>query len=499
MKEHVPIGRHHIVVKQKVATSTTTIFPVLYIEGANGYVVMWSLIRYFLAHSSKSDTWMRDTARAIGLFYDFNTKLRSLNLNKHAQFRNFLSCLECGTIDTESHLDKTGLYWAPAGLDKTKRLRTRLVAFIDWIESEHRETGGNSTFINSNNRNETLTLSLLRSARNIIERSPMSHTKSVQKVAQNLFRSQKALGYEFGEDPKAYINNHSENKAFPVELIAPLLEYGFVKKPLSDSLFEREDITAKMITILLLFGGLRKGEPFHIWFNDVIPYSDFKCQTKLYNPRLAKTNLWGEKSKTRQEYLKERHMRPRNDKMNSKSYRARWKSLAVDKKTFHADVFFLHPSAEALFVTLYQMYLVYRSKLMEIYVENNGHDHPFLFVSAGVDRRTGQSYLGAPYSVKAFTESYNKALIRLEQHLGLNIELGRNSALNPHALRHYYAQALTDAEINEKVIQKCMHHRTLYAQGSYKEVSALKVQEILSKSSVSNFALNKNQIPISKE
>lgn len=498
MKEHVPIGRHHIVVKQKVSTNATTVFPILYIEGSNGYVVMWSLVRYFLAHSSKSDTWMRDTARVIGLFYDFSTKLRNPKLDKHAPFRNFLSCLEHGTIDTESHIDETGLYWAPTGLDKTKRLRTRLIAFIDWVASEDREASGNSTFISSNNQGEKLTLSLLKSARHIIGRSPMSHTKSAQKVAKNLFRSQKALGYEFGEDPKAYINSHCENKAFPVELIAPLMEYGFVKKPLSDNLFEREDITAKMVTILLLFGGLRKSEPFHIWFNDVIPYSDFKCQTKLYHPKLAKTNLWGEKGKTRQEYLKERLMRPRNDKLNSKSYRAQWKNLAIDRKTFHADIFFLHPSAEALFVTLYQMYLPYRSKLMDIYIENNGHDHPFLFVSAGVDKRTGQSYVGAPYSMKAFTESYSKALMRLEQHLGIKIELGRNSALNPHALRHYYAQALTEAGVHEKVIQKCMHHRTIYAQEPYKGISSIKVQEILSKCSVSNFALDKIQLPIYK-
>ncbi|HAS8422846.1 TPA: site-specific integrase [Vibrio vulnificus] len=494
MKEHAPIGKHHIVVKQKVATSPATIFPILYLEGSHGYSIMWSLVEYFLAHSSKSDTWMGDTARAIGLFYDYSTTIHKSELDKRAQFRKFLSCLERGTIDTETHQDETNLYWAPTGLDKTKRLRTRLVAFIDWIESEEQEASGKSTFIASKKKNEKLTLSLLKTARNIIKRSPMSHTKDVVKVAGQLSQSKETLGYEFEDDPKNYINAQSENKAFPVELIAPLLQFGFVKNPIAENPFEREDITAKMITILLLFGGLRKGEPFHLWFNDVIPYSDFQCQAKLYHPRLAKTNLFGEKEKTREEYLKERHMRPRHDKMNSKSLRARWKKLAVDKTTYHADIFFLHPSAEAMFVTLYQMYLPYRSKLMETYVKNKGHDHPFLFVSTGVDRRTGESYVGAPYSVKGFTESFNKALNRLEQHIGMRIERGRDSALNPHALRHCFVQVLEDAGVDKKVIQKCMHHRTINAQEAYKGISSQKIQEVLANYSVSSVVQSKMQL-----
>lgn len=497
MKEHAPVGRHHIVIKQRIATNPATIFPVLHIEGSSGYSIMWSLIEYFLANQSKSDTWMGDTARAIGLFYDYSIETHKLELNKRAQFHKFLSSLERGTIDTETHQDETNLYWAPTGLDKTKRLRTRLVDFIDWIMYEELEANGKSTFIASKKKNEKLTLSLLKTARDIIKLSPMSHTKDVMKAAGQLSQSKKALGYEFEDDPKNHINAQSENKAFPVELISPLIQFGFVKNPIAENPFEREDITAKMITILLLFGGLRKSEPLHLWFNDVFPYSDFQCQAKLFHPRLAKTNLLGEKEKTREEYLKERHMRPRHYKVNSKSLRARWKTLAVDKTTYSADIFFLHPSAEAMFVTLYQMYLSYRSKLMETYVKNEGHDHPFLFVSAGVDRRTGKSYVGAPYSVHSFTESYNKALDRLEQHLGMRIERGKDAGLNPHALRHCYAQFLTDAGVNEKVIQKCMHHRTINAQEAYKGISSQKVRDVLANYSVSSVIQNKVQLTAS--
>ncbi|MEZ9438002.1 site-specific integrase [Vibrio atlanticus] len=298
-------------------------------------------------------------------------------------------------------------------------------------------------------------------------------------MAGQLSQSKFALGYEFEDDPKNYVNAQRENKAFPKELIAPLLQFGFVKKPLAENPFEREDITAKMVTILLLYGGLRKSEPLHLWFNDVIPYSDFQCQAKLYHPRLARTHLFGEKQKTREEYLKERHMRPRSDKANPKSLKAHWKALSVDKSTYHADIFFLHPSAEAMFVTLYQIYLPYRSKLMEEYVKNKGHNHPFLFVSNGIDQQTGESYVGAPYSQSSFGKSYDKAIKRLEQHLDMRIERGKGSALNLHSLRHFYAQALTDAGVDKKVIQKCMHHRTINAQNAYQGMSSQKIQELL--------------------
>ncbi|GEA22194.1 integrase [Vibrio harveyi] len=481
MREHAPIGRHHIVVKQTVVASPTTVFPILYLEGQHGYSIMWSLVEYFIAYASKSDSWMRDTARAVGLFYDFNKAYRSSDLDKTKQLRKFITSLEHGTIDTETHYDETGLYWAPTGLDKSKRLRTRLVAFIDWVdeqEAKEKETG-KSDFKAHKKKNEKLALSLLKSARYIIGRSPMAHVKNPIKVAEKLSRSKSSLDYEFDDDPKTYQNSESETKSFPIELIAPLMQVGFIKDAEAENPFEREDITTKMITILLLFGGLRKGEPFHLWFNDIYPCDDFQCQAKLCHPRLAPTNLVGESDKTRQEYLKERRMRPRHDKMNPKSLKAGWKKLAVDKKTYHADVFFMHSAAEALFVSLYNIYLPYRRTLMETYIKEKGHDHPFLFVATGTDKRTGESYIGAPYSMHQFSKSYNKALDRVENHIGMKIERGRDSALNPHALRHCYAQLLDDMGVDRKVIQRCLHHRTINAQEAYKGISAQKVKDTL--------------------
>lgn len=484
MKEFAPIGRHHFVVKQKVATVPATAFPILYLESDHGYTIMWSLVDYFLAYPSRSQTWMRDTARAIGLFYDYNTACQNSNTDRHTQLRKFMSCLEFGTIDTEAQTDPIGLYWAPTGLDKAKRLRGRLADFIDWVIEDELKSKGLSTFKAPRKKNEELTISLLKTAKGINKRSYMEHVKDPYQVAEHLKTTKNAFGYHFEDDPKTYLNAQSELKSFPVELIQPLLKYGFIKNPHATNLFDREDITAKMITLLLLFGGLRKSEPFHLWFNDIMPTNDFECQSRLYHPRLAKVNLLGEKDKTRDLYLRERKLRPRHDRMNSKSYHAGWKKLAVDKSSYHADIFFLHKSAEAMFVSLYTLYLSYRSKLMETYVREHGNDHPFLFVANGIDKRTGESYVGAPYSIGQFDKSYNKALDRLEVHLGMQIPRGRDSALNPHSTRHFYAQALEDMGVSDKVIQKCLRHRTINSQEAYKNVSAQKIRDTLSNYSV---------------
>lgn len=485
MNQFSPIGRYHFVVKQIVDTTPPTAFPVLYLDTLNGYVEMHTLIDYFLAFPSRSQTWMRDTARAVGLFYDYVTACRSSNSESRVQLNKFIYSLEHGTLDMAYQKDPTGLYWAPTGLDKAKRLRGYLVAFTDWVFERERANKNQPTKRVLKNEKEELTISLLKTARSILKRSYMEHVKDPLSIAVNLKNTKSSFGYQFEDDPKTYVNSKSETRCFPVELINPLFSFGFIKNPHATNPFEREDITAKMITLLLLFGGLRKSEPFHLWFNDITPTCDFHCHAKIYHPRLAKTNLIGEGTKKREQYLKERQLRPRNQKLNSKSFHAGWKNLAVDKFTYDADIFFLHESSEVLFISLYTLYLSYRSNLMKTYIKEHGHDHPFLFVSSGVDNRTGESFIGAPYSIAQFDKSYRKALDRLEQYLGTRIKKGRDSAMNPHALRHFYGQSLFDLGIDQKVIQKCMRHRSIYAQEAYRNISSQKVRDILSEYSKS--------------
>ena len=101
-----------------------------------------------------------------------------------------------------------------------------------------------------------------------------------------------------------------------------MIEFGFIKDESAVLPEDREDLTAKMITLLTIFGGLRVSEPFHIWFNDVVPQTDDSCKVFLRHPAEAYTEIAGEKNIHRKTYLAQRNLRPRNDNNNSKSYKA---------------------------------------------------------------------------------------------------------------------------------------------------------------------------------
>ncbi|NMU46829.1 site-specific integrase, partial [Vibrio parahaemolyticus] len=99
---------------------------------------------------------MRDTARAVGLFYDYCTACNITSVNQRTQLRKFMFSLENGTIDTNEK-DPTGLYWSPTGLTKAKRLIGSLSKFIYWVNQEESLSNGSTTFVAPTKNSEKLT------------------------------------------------------------------------------------------------------------------------------------------------------------------------------------------------------------------------------------------------------------------------------------------------------------------------------------------------------
>jgi site-specific recombinase XerD len=93
-----------------------------------------------------------------------------------------------------------------------------------------------------------------------------------------------------------------------------------------------------------------------------------------------------------------------------------------------------------------------------------------------------------------FDKSFDKALSRVESRINMQIQRGRDAAMNPHSLRHFYAQALKELGVDSKIIQKCLHQRTINAQEAYTGVSAQKVRETLNKYAIGNSLDSKIQI-----
>ncbi|WP_179078851.1 tyrosine-type recombinase/integrase [Aeromonas sp. RU39B] len=455
----------------------------LYLITPNGLSVFWPLVEYLKARPNTSLSWARQTSRALGLLYDFSVAVASLGLSRQELFRRFSLSLLNGTIDRETFQDKTGLYWAPSSLSVQKKMCSSITRFIAWKDETSRKE--DPVFLRYL---EEVPPSLRRllTASKIASKSMLYHTKDVKMLAEGLDKARHFFGMELGNDPRESIGNIRTVNDFPSELIPQLITHGFIRDPHATDPFEREDMTAKMITILLAGGGLRKGEPFHLWFNDVMPEPAKGCTVTLFHPSGAQTGFRSNKQ-TREQYLAQRTMLPRNRSSASKSHHATWKSLAVDKKTLSAPVYFIHESYSFLFWEMYLLYMNrYRPLLMESYKANHGTEHPFLFVSNGEDRGASISYRGAPYSMAAFDKSFERALGRLEKKLGRKLPRGRDYGLNPHALRHHVGHVMAEAGVEPKIIQNVMHHRTIDAQEVYKKLPPDKVQKILASYTLSS-------------
>ena len=483
--KHSPTPQFHTVVKQKVEHMKGLAIPVLYLNTPNGITRMESLIEYFISNPSSSYQWMQTRARAVGLFFDYCRASEGF-INYHSPdahrtiFKLFSWALLNGTIDNETVTDRLKLYWPSSSIDVSKRLCSAILDFENFCDNQDII----STSLLRDNKitkpvNEQASLKFLHTAIKIKNRSFLSHLIEANKLGNKLKNKNNKDILNLGSSGSRARTN-SEEKRFPEELIAPLFKYGFLKNPSAQLMSDKEDITAKMITLLLFFGGIRESEPFHIWVNDVIPV-DIKsiddCQVFLRHPVEALTFLAGE-NVTRKEFLAQRGMLPRY-KNPIKSLRANWKDLELDS-SLSAPVFFMHEGAAKLFNAMYIYYINhYRPKLEDIAKSNGNPSHPFLFVAAGVDHITGKSYQGLPYSVSAYLSAFERALDKVEVALGITIPRGKQNGTTPYGSRHFYLGTLTDVGIPNKVIQKCAKHRSILSQEAYNTPTNEGVQQKL--------------------
>jgi hypothetical protein len=465
-----PIGRHHVVVMQQLSGVNSTKAPLLYISINGKPVIVDAVTKYFIAHPTRSLNWMRTASRAAGLFYDYTKQYVAIHkeaLDPISMVRAFGLALLNGTITVKTFEDPLDLYWPSSSIQTVKRLMNALNGFTDWCISNGLVNDGSSYSLPS--ANEGSYLKYLSVALRIKQSSFFNHTIDPVKLARKLKKQEESKILQLDNS-----TNSSSNTAkyFPTWLVPDLLEYGFVVNPEAEEPELGEDITAKMITVLLLFGGLRVSEPFHIWFNDIIPQTDGSCKVFLRHPSDALTRIVGEKSITRRQYLAQRGLLPRNTQGLKKSYHAGWKYLAVDEN-LEAPVFFLHGAAENLIKHMFHYYLNYRKKQMSIYQSIHNADHPFLFVSGKGE------YAGSPYSIQAYNRALQRAYDRLERKFGYKIPRLKEFGTTPHGPRHFYGQALIDSGINPKIIQKSLRHRSIISQSVYTEPKDALIRETL--------------------
>jgi len=466
-------GRHHVVLIHRVQNADGMAMPVLWLFTDGKPQVFQPLIDYLQDRKSMKLNWQRRAARSLGLFYDFSKSFmfdeNSTIRNRHsATLSAFIDALQRGTIPSKG-VDKTRLYWAPMSATMVADTARHLDQFLEYVSDllgelrdDHPLKALRDAFGGRPSDGATMMRFLITSKR-LHSRSFLKHLKDdVAGARDQERRSRRSLGLE----KKA--TGYRSVKSMPLQLVTDLLMYGFVKDENASSLFEREDISAKMIFILLVGAGLRASEPLHMWFNDVtFPAikGEMRCIPALRHPSQAPTFIEGETS-NRMQYLKQRELLPRN-KATGKSMYVGWKDLATDENTKSTEVYFIHEGLEQLFASYYQYYLNVRRQLVSWRKARGEGDHPFLFVSNGEDRAAGKSYVGSPYSQKAFRDAFERALTRVEARTGQSICRGKNHGTTPHALRHAYAMMLVRAGAPQKLIQKALHHRSILSQSVY--------------------------------
>ncbi|MBZ2161606.1 site-specific integrase [Alteromonas stellipolaris] len=454
---------HHVTVKQRVKLKSGKLdhFIVLYVKPKNSTspIIFKELFNFFSHRNSKSLSWQRHVARAIGLFFDYCIEKACVYKNDNNVADAIRGFVEC-SLSGDSQLG-----WAPSSVGVVKR---NLAYIMDFSKGTSEQIGASLLPVDDGD----IRLRYFYRAYEVKQNSLLSHVTDVKSVAARLRATSSEHIYQFSRPP-----NIRNLKLFPEDLIEPLFKYGFTKSDGS------EDLGTKMLTALLLFGGMRESEPFHLWFNDFSIYpSTGKLAIFLHHPSEASCNIPPYKNMLRKEYLMERHLKPRNDKATSKSYHAGWKDLAVDN--FHrTEIALIHEVVEQHFVLWWSRYMELRQNCMKSYVKKHGVEHPFFFVKTG-----DKNDLGAPLSISAYIKALKRAVARLEK-MGYMAEWGVSDGIAPHPMRHWFITKLSENDVSNKIIQELANHRNILSQEIYKGTTAKEIDLALRKIS-NSYAIN---------
>lgn len=438
---------------------------VLYVLDSEGRpIALRQLAEYFLEHGrTRSPSWQRDVARAVGLFIDFlkaNEEFFRQQVDRPQVLASFAEALVGGTIDLDGN-DLSGLYWEPKSHSRASFLLNVVTAFSDWLVNRYDTTPINPW------RSATVSEQMAYWRRFDKRRAHalLSHTYGKEEAVA---RSKMARSVAIRR--KTLVSHKADIKFFPEDRIWDLLKQGFVHrgKEKSRHIHERLNIRDMLITILMHGGGLRESEPFHLYVGDVFidPRNPSNAQVRLYHPEQGKAPddyidpLTGKYIEgDREEYLRTKwQCEPRN--LSAGRLHAGWKDLKLTNgREKYALVHWFPSFWGQVFLTLFKVYITS--------MRSRHCHHPFLFVSHK------DSVAGDPYTIDSFRQAHEKAVRRI------GLEPGKLYGTTPHGHRHAYAQRLTDAGLPEQIIQAALHHKSAESQQVYKEPPAEKVNKAL--------------------
>jgi site-specific recombinase XerD len=392
----------------------------------------------------------RSYSRSLGLFIDFTIANGDAFLPKaerHRLFQAFADALVWGTV--RDGADPSGLWWFPRSAAAAKRAVVEVTAFTDWLAESATTNPINPT------RTASIAERLLfwRAWQQSSRASLLRHIKSANRA-----RAQSFTARMVGVRRRSPIATQVM-KAFPEELFADLLTMGFRRsRPLYWTILRDQ-----MVALLLHGGGLRLSEALHLWVMDVFeaPHDADEALVKVFHPSEGLVPYRDPKAgRTRQvqraDYLRQVYDRkPLTDLPGRKA--VGWKDpLLTDPHSRSMQVFWRSSEFGRVFMRLYRAYVQARPRVAS---------HPHLFVATG----------GEPMTVKAYEKVHAAAVRRL------GLEPAKALGTTPHGHRHAYGHWLWQANVDPKIRQLALHHKSTLSQEIYTEASLHEVVSAFAK------------------
>lgn len=420
------------IVKSKVFfdnTGSSVSLPVIITE--HGPLLV--LIDYCLS-VNKSLSRTKKLVRAVKLFLEYVEVNASSETEEWRLFRNFSNALRLGTIDAETGMDSSGLYWQPISAPDSRYFVSMLSEFFDWLgdidPSRSRVHKFNPRYKGGR------------------------YEQRIDKYAYQYARSKAFLGHIWSENPST---SGRRTRVKPAPKVLKDRPPSFPEDRFDELLFKgfyvngNYDWRGMLLTLLLFGGGLRSSEPFHIYLSDVQPHwnDNSLAFVAIHHPSLgAAPDNWRNSighQGTRREYLAaEWGLVPRNEVLG-KSH-AGWKNPALDAK-WYMQVHWFPENYGRLFLQIWARYMEQ--------VASIERSHPYAFINLE------KGNIGELYKV----DSYCRALQGAVERIGL--EYGKQEGTTPHGGRHAYGQRLKNSQVNKVVIQRVMHHASPDSQIVY--------------------------------
>ena len=449
---------NHITVTTKVyrdnsmrTFDTKTIF----IEKEGRLVPFYQLLNYQMSYIDKSKTWHDKLLLAISLFFDYINANYNCYSSPSEFFGTFIDAIYMGTINEDGN-DPSGLFWLPKKIQNANQLLSMLNNFTDWL-GENYGTQSLNPWKKANSYEQYIALyANLRKSEN----SLLGHLDEYTTISNNSRFVRNTL-YR-----KAPTSNKASTKIFPEDKIMDLLWIGFRKSRKNKclDLIDQYNWRDMAITILMIGGGLRNSEPFHLWIQDVIPNPNDpqSAIVRVYHPSEGKVPE-GLSLPSTQKIIKDRAsyllikygLMPRNLYTSSDIRHAGWKDPRLDnQEDAYMNVYWFEPTWGRIFMTVWKMYMIKR-----IREGISDTSHPYAFVSLSEKNK------GEMLSMESFRDSYKKAV----EKIGLT--LSKRNGTTPHGLRHAYGQRLEkyipNNESKKLIIQMAMHHKSEKSQDVY--------------------------------